>query len=83
VPDEFAWLKREEPRGFGFAVKSCEFLWNDLEKPVVIGCAGSCRLKIALKPVLSTGLEINSKKARPKPRLPFCTSDPISRAHRP
>jgi hypothetical protein len=52
VPDESAGLKREARRSFGYAVNSCEFLWNDLEKQGVIDCAGLCRLEVALKPVL-------------------------------
>jgi len=39
VPDDFARLKREAQCSFGYAVKSREFLWNDLENPGVINCA--------------------------------------------
>jgi hypothetical protein len=52
VPDGFARLKHEAQCSFGYAVKSREFLWNDLEKPGVIDCLGRCRLKVALNPVL-------------------------------
>jgi len=37
MPDEFPRLKQEARGGFGYAVNSCEFLWNDSEKWVVIG----------------------------------------------
>jgi hypothetical protein len=36
VPDGFARLKREARRAFGYAVKSCDYLWNDLENTGVI-----------------------------------------------
>jgi hypothetical protein len=52
VPDESAGLKHEARRSFGYAVNSCGFLWNGLEKPGVIDCAGLCRLEVALKAVL-------------------------------
>jgi hypothetical protein len=36
VPDGFARLKREARRNFDYAVKSREYLWNDLENTGVI-----------------------------------------------
>jgi hypothetical protein len=52
VPDGFARLKREARCNFDYAVKSREYLWNDLENTGVIDSLGRCRLKFALKPVL-------------------------------
>jgi hypothetical protein len=77
VPDKFTRLKREARRGFGFAVKSCEFLWNGMENSGPINCAGLCRLKIALKPVQDSSTAAikvkltTEQKARPKPRPVF------------
>jgi hypothetical protein len=54
MPDGFARLKREARRSFGYAVKSREFLWIDLENLDVIdgaapGSAQSCTQTDALE----------------------------------